>query len=251
MSEPISTVDASTTQAPITIRTPGEFRAWAISNEREAEEWIASHPTEWASMRPEVERLRRVEGLHDFLTSQLGARYRNCSFSNFECLNDGQRRVVARLQAVDLKSSIVLAGPCGTGKDHLLSALARRACDAGLVVVARNGAEVFADIRASIANNQPEDSVVEPLVNADVFVLSDVSQAGIALTPFQLQTLYRIVDYRYREMKPNWISTNCETREQLADNVGHAIADRLFHGAMIQKCAWDSYRGSSLSRGVQ
>lgn len=194
----------------------------------------------------------------EFIT-QRGSRYEDCRFETFRVSNPAQAAAVEILRtfasdAVEngrAGNGLLLFGPCGSGKDHLLTATLRASISAGwfdnvnypaTAIQFRSGAELFADLRTGIAKETPERETLAPLLGCRLLVLSDVVQSGSALTEYQRQIVYRIVDHRYNHKRPVWMSVNAASRADLDTMLGRAIADRLIDGAVLVPCNWESFR---------
>ncbi len=151
------------------------------------------------------------------LDEQLGARYRDCTLDSYQVTTEGQQACLKALRgyasnmAEEAKQGrgIFLFGSAGTGKDHLLAGLGRLAiqCHAVQVEWVR-GADIFAQCRASIREDSGDDRIVGSLSKATVLIVSDPLPPIGALTGYQAEILYRIIDTRYRELRPTWATVN-------------------------------------------
>ncbi len=54
--------------------------------------------------------------------------------------------------------------------------------------------------------------------------------------------MFRIVDKRYRENRPTWLTLNVSSGAEAAERIGVQTYDRLRHSAMGLFCNWPSYR---------
>lgn len=198
-----------------------------------------------------------------------GARYEDCRLSNFQRWGTTeeqiqQDRVLTALRIfaerivenVARGRNLVLAGPRGTGKDHLLFAMARAVIKSvpGASVTWVSGMDLFAEMRDAIdSKERTERAEVNRWVRANepnnVLCISDplpphsttdAKQAD--LSSFQRQFLYRIIDGRYRVRKPTWVSINVSNSEDAARLLTPQIHDRLRDGALTCGCKWQSYR---------
>lgn len=194
------------------------------------------------------------------LVSLRGERYRDCRLKNFACETEAQVATVEKLREyctempyrIQRGESIVLFGPRGTGKDHLLMALAHAAIGLGKSVEWKNGMDLFGDVRDAMTTGTEEKRIVSELVRPDVLYLSDplpVIAGGAAngktpgcLTDFQASMLFRILDGRYSRSKPTWVTVNVASGKELDERIGPQNADRLRDGALGIFCNWPSYR---------
>lgn len=185
------------------------------------------------------------------LVQEIGSRYAKCAFDNFVATTPEQRKVFTQVQqyANDLDArlsagqGLVLFGPSGTGKDHLMVALMRK-----LVLELRksvrwlNGVSLFAAFRDAMDSGEPEERLVYRLTAPQVLVLSDPQPAMGTLTAYQSQVLFQVVDERYRRKLPTWVTMNAASGAEAESKIGVATVDRLRDGSLTLFCNWPSYR---------
>jgi len=215
--------------------------------------------------RRETLRRRALAGLYE----TIGPRYRGCRLDNFEATSDAQKAVVGTLKrfiddmANELKAgrNVVLYGPAGTGKDHLLADLMGSAiayhqygflpiCDSWRQyghphesVAWVNGLSLWAAIRSAIANDHADpDELVKHCSRVGILAISDPLPPSGELTMFQQNCLFEVLDRRYRTMLPTWVSVNVSGRDELEERMGVQNSDRLRDGAITLFCNWSSYR---------
>jgi DNA replication protein DnaC len=180
----------------------------------------------------------------------VGARYRDCTLANYRCDCDAQTAVVKRLREYAEKipdhvrrgDGLILFGPAGVGKDHLMVALAKLAVEHRLSVRWENGADLYADVRECIRDGSGEGWIVDSLASPAVLCISDPVPPTGPITPFQSEFLFRVLDRRYRECKPTWLTCNVSSRTELEERLGPQNADRLCHGALTVHCDWPTWR---------
>lgn len=203
------------------------------------------------SLGQHVERLQRAL---DRLWRDRGKRYSACGFDNYEILHSHQREVVEKLQTYGRASrseiasgtGVLLFGPRGTGKDHLLMALAAKCARwSGRAVRWVNGNELFEDFKR-VAMGEPsqidQGDRSSSLVNCDVLWISDPLPPSGALSEFQQSALFRLIDKRYSDLKPVWVTLNVENAIEAETRMGGQVVDRLRHGAVTCRCHWPSFR---------
>lgn len=183
----------------------------------------------------------------------VGSRYARCRLSNFHCETDAQRHVVATLGATAKRitehvrgcGGLVLFGEVGTGKDHLLAAMLYEAASRGLTVDWTNGVDLFGKVR-DLIDIKGDDGKESKLVNhyrlPDVLAISDLVPPVGGPRQYSAEWLFRIVDARYREMKPTWVTVNAVNSEQAGELLTFPVVDRLKDNAVCISCAWSSYR---------
>lgn len=194
---------------------------------------------------------------HATMLRQLGRRYAACRLSNFAIADgpEGERQsaVVGRLRTyaenmrteLEAGNGILLFGPSGTGKDHLLVAMATAAIIRyGRDVRWASGMEFFGQVRDAMDSGESEHALISHYTRPEVLILSDPLPPFGDLTPHQAAMLYRVIDGRYRERRPTWVSLNVRDRAEAEKRMGVPIVDRLRDGALAMPCDWSSYRAS-------
>lgn len=214
-------------------------------------------PEERAAAEAKAERLRLAEedrqrqGCRDAFLAQVGRRHCTCRFDNFETPTDAHRTALESIRrfAEDAfmhfaqGDGIVIFGPPGSGKDHLLIAAgAHVAYQERLRVKLVNGQALFAEMRDRIGKDEPEADFVRGFTRPDVLILSDPVPPSGALSDFQAGVLYRIVEARYSDCKPTWASLNVKDGQEAEARLGAAVVDRLRDGALVIHANWPSYR---------
>lgn len=200
---------------------------------------------------------KRAAELWAALADKIGRRYADCTFENFLRYGtymeiDRQNLAVEELRkyAAGIKANcergtgVVLFGPVGTGKDHLMVALMRAACQAGIAVDWTNGMTIFGLMRDRMDQSKPEQQLLGEYATPGVLVISDPTPPWGKLTEYQTSFLFRLIDQRYRQCKPTWVTANFSSGEDAAARVSAPIIDRLKHGSLSIHCEWNSYRKS-------
>ncbi|MCA9112226.1 MAG: ATP-binding protein, partial [Planctomycetaceae bacterium] len=150
-------------------------------------------------------------------------------------------------ESLIIGQNILFVGPCGTGKDHLMHAMAWRCfapLDGSVTIV--NGSSLRRDLR-SASQEGGETHIIKRLVDTSLLCLSDpVPPSGDAvLTGYQADCLYQIVDSRWRKRRPIWATINLpigDMRQAAGQILSLPVWDRLIDGALILACNWHSYR---------
>lgn len=195
------------------------------------------------------DRDKRRDRFGEFLRT-VGPRLERATLDNYACRLPGQRAVLQALREyageihseIGAGNGIVLFGPSGTGKDHLLVALAKLAIKEGFSIDFRYGPDLYGEIRDRIERHDLEGPWVDRLALADVLLLSDPVPTRGDLTPHQASMLQRVLDRRYRKMRPTWVTLNVQSGREADERIGAAIVDRLKHGAVVAYCDWPSFR---------
>ena len=192
-----------------------------------------------------------VKQAANILWAERGTRYKACTLENFEAATEAQKLVLDAIQVyrasltenVKRGRNIVLTGPPGTGKDHLLAGLMHTAIASGHVLKWTNGVRLWVQFRGAIESDADEGILLrEYSRQPDVLVLSDPLPAVGGLTPYQAATLYAIIDERYNNRRAMWVSLNAKSRQEANERIGGAIIDRLLQDALSLLCDWESFR---------
>ncbi len=199
------------------------------------------------------------------LRRRAGRRYLTAAFGSFELSADSEakRRQVEVLDALreyreDLEANValgrgvLLAGPSGTGKDHLLVALGCVA--AGLLAIEVEivvGSTLWAQLLDTVGDRGAEAHLASRLTAPGLLILSDplppvaAGRDRSSLTEYQTRFLHRVLDDRARALRPVWSSVNVADEAELERRIGVANASRLADGALVCRCSWPSYRQPS------
>jgi len=140
------------------------------------------------------------------LIRERGKRYETCRLTNYEITCPAQPKVLDALQkyadAIQERANsgdgLLLIGPSGSGKDHLLIGLARLAIGADLSVRWTSGPKLFARARQAIDNDyETPEAALRPFERSQILILSDLLPPTGRLTDFQNEIVYRLIDERY------------------------------------------------------
>ncbi len=220
----------------------------------------AMSPEQAEKLRQRIEdreqRERKAKTVKDIgtLRRDVGERlcpYAKCLLDNFEIYDDEQQRAVNKLRVwidhieefVPEGRGIFFIGPPGTGKDHLAIAVTR-AIMIRLRITARwvDGATLRSELRDAIKTSEKEKKILYCYINAGVLILSDPVAVGSKLTDYQADTIFRIVDGRYRANRPTFVTANFQDETEANSAIGSQTLDRLSHGCLRIRCKWESYR---------
>lgn len=223
--------------------TPAEQVAWDERVRRQNEE----------------DRRRLIASSCRALASVLGPRYapERVSLDCYEIYHPAQQRAVDQLRATmatwprSLREGcgIVLIGPPGTGKDHLLAAAAYEAiCQHGMSCGWVSGLELAGRLRDLVGSKrETEGSLLESYIAPNILVVSDPLPPSGEITAYIQTALMRLIDARYRALKPTWMSVNAESADDAAARLGVPAFDRIREGAAVIQCYWPSFRARKKS----
>ena len=176
-----------------------------------------------------------------------GLRYEHCTLDNFNADENPAALSTARDLVEGRIDGLLLAGPAGRGKTHLLVGIGKAYEREGLyetrtsatgkleavAVPARTVAfwpvlELVGDLRGCMSDraDNPEPSCRA----ASLLLLDDFGAENT--TDFAFEALQRIIDYRYRNRKPVAITTNLTIPEWIARYQDRMLS-RLTEGGRI------------------
>ncbi len=152
------------------------------------------------------------------------------------------------LEWVRRHENLVVAGPSGTGKSHLLEALGQAATDAQLSV------RWFSveDLGALVRRHRVDDTVAKallPIMRADLIVIDDIGLLG--MTEDAAEGFYRLVDAAY-ERRSVAVSSNLHPSgfdQLMRPSMATALVDRLLHHAHVVETSGDSIRLQDATSG--
>ena len=119
----------------------------------------------------------------------------------------------ARTFAEKPEGWLVLKGGYGCGKTHLAAAIANACVERGQPVLFVTVPDLLDHLRATFAPSSPTayDARFEQVRTAPVLVLDDLGTESS--TPWALEKIFQILNYRYNAQLPTVITTNHELEE--------------------------------------
>lgn len=142
------------------------------------------------------------------------------------------QRALRSLEWVTRSENVVVAGPQGTGKSHLLEALGHHAVNQGLSVAWFS----VEDLGAIIRRHRVDDTVSKAFAALTAVQLTVIDDIGLLpISADAAEGLYRFVDAAY-ERRSLALSTNLHPSgfDQLMDKtIASALVDRLMHHAHV------------------
>jgi len=162
------------------------------------------------------------------------------------------QRSLRSLEWVTRSENLVVAGPSGTGKSHLLEALGHTAVDAQMSVAWFS----VEDLGAVVRRHRVDDTVSKAFASLASVTLVIVDDIGLLpISSDAAEGLYRLVDANY-ERRSVALSSNLHPSgfDQLMDRtIASALVDRLLHHAHVIVTEGESIRlvDATSGKGVE
>lgn len=174
-----------------------------------------------------IDRLIKNSGLTDELKKK--------TFSNFKiskatkAMFDIAYSYVKEFDLVrnERPNGVAFTGTVGTGKTHLLAAIANNLLAKMVPVLFINTPNLLAELlTAQFSEDRTEmERKIGLVSNVDVAIFDDLAKEKVS--EWGQTQYYRIINYRYLEGLPTLFSSNCDF-DQLSDKLGEATMSRLY-----------------------
>lgn len=235
---------------PANLSTP-----WTDELRRRAPTFMASvgkssqkpSAVEIANQKAEEKKQQTERDIRRFVDEQVGQRYETATLNSYEPVTESQKRaleaIVAHSTGINaFEENVVLYGPCGSGKDHLLIGLGKKAIAFGRPVKWVFGVDLFRTMRDVIGSKSSETELVASLVAPAILILSDPAPPDDAATVYQRSVLLSVLDQRYRHCKPTWSTINATNKVEAIERLGGQTIDRIWTDASHVFVNGPSYR---------
>ncbi len=181
-----------------------------------------------------VERRRMANMLK---SSQIPNRYRGVGFRGFVvqgrpgCVKEARDvawmyyQNFAEIRKTEA-NSIAIVGPPGSGKTHLLMAVANGLMRLGVFVLYFPWVEGMNELRSDMDGLQEKLDVMK---RADVLYIDDLYKGREVPTPFAKEQIYGIINYRYNNRLPMMVSSEWSFDDLFA--VDDGIARRIYQSS--------------------
>ena len=142
------------------------------------------------------------------------------------------QRSLATLEWISRKENLVVSGPSGTGKSHLLEALGHAAVEKGRRVSWFSLETLGVIVRRHRADDTITRAITK-LMRADLICIDDIGL--LPVTTDTAEALYRVIDAAY-EKRSIALSSNLHPAgfdELMPKTIANATVDRLMHHAHL------------------
>ncbi len=193
---------------------------------------------------------RRKKMLDEFLES-VGDLHSGCRLHNFECRTPQQEKVHSAIveygnslpERLETREGIVLYGPVGTGKDHLMVSL-------GGIAVERfdrsvrwlNGQNWLGDVRDAMDSDKAERSLLAEISRPEILILSDPLPPMGGLGQHMATMLYRLFEARDARGRVTWVTINVMSDQEADERMSVPTWDRICDRSWKMFCNWKSHR---------
>lgn len=198
---------------------------------------------------------REDQGTHSYVRREFmraSVSHMGCEFDNFyvgdnpkkkDFLNRAKEYSENVVENIVAGKNIVFAGNPGTGKDHMMMAIAKSVFDAGSWVVRINGARLRQEVMDAMRDGKVT-SLVDSLTCREVLWISDPALSDDPASRFFSEIFYLIIDTMYCRRRPIWVTVNAMNGTAISKMVGAQAYDRMRDRSLTFICDWPSYRDS-------
>lgn len=185
-----------------------------------------------AKMRLKLSRLPEIKRLEDF----------EFETGNMEGISQKQLNELATLTFMERKENVILMGPSGLGKSHILLGICQKACMEGYTAYYLTCAEAVEQLSKARQQMRLKNKV-KALCKPHLLAIDEIGYHKF--DPNEAQLLFQLVAARY-EKGPIILTTNKsfgEWAELMGEKaVATATLDRLLHHSNVYILKGESYR---------
>ncbi|MBO0793891.1 MAG: ATP-binding protein, partial [Ktedonobacteraceae bacterium] len=144
-----------------------------------------------------------------------------------------------RAFAFNPQGNLLLYGPYGLGKTHLLAALANLRRAAGRPCLFASAVTLFDAIQEQVSNNEDYHRLIKQAIQTPLLLLDDPDKPK--WSEFREEIYYQLIDGRTRRGLPLALASNCAPAE-LDQYIGGAARSRLMMGMIPVPISGSDYR---------
>ena len=157
----------------------------------------------------------------------------------------------------DLKG-MVLMGPPGTGKTHLMAGFAYQCTVRNISCIFQSFAELLSELRQGYSDGKSDIEIIEPHLQTDVLIIDDMGKGRN--TDWELGILDMLISERYNRNQIIMVTTNytedenstikeqirtrdkSETEQFFADTISRRVGERI-HSRLKEMCYFENLFG--------
>lgn len=173
-----------------------------------------------------------------FDRAQIGRRFAGSTFSAYVPKSPGQNRALQQVQDFVLmypqvKRGLLLWGPVGTGKTHLIVSMFRQlTLEKGVPCAFVDFGHLLNDIKRTFRGEQSEAELMVPLVQVELLLVDELGKGRV--TDWEMGVLDDLISRRYNAGRTTLFTTNfdpTEPRGAATPSVNPAYEQRRAQGA--------------------
>ncbi len=223
--------------------------------------WEKQDAIEQERLKKEQQEKEAKELLEKFKRAGIDKRHIDCAFNNYRVNKDNPQQVKAYEQMKNYLLNydqfakqgrgLYVEGTYGTGKTHLVTAIAKERVRQGDKVRIKTPTDLLLGIRSSFdsKNEDRERDIIQWYQTIDLLILDDFGKQKT--TEWGMAVLYEIINYRYAQMLPTIITTNFNetsliealSSKDVDRSKIESIISRLHETTDVVTMAWIDFRG--------
>lgn len=187
-----------------------------------------------------------------FESAGVPKRYSSCTVWNWKWTNDQQRKVwewakdyVSNLELVlETGRCGIFSGAPGAGKTHLAIGIVRHVVEKGGTAHYTTVMDMLGRIKDTYHKDarETEAQVIGLLSTVDFLAIDEVGKS--LDTNYEQAQFFRLMDIRYRNLKPTLLATNLN-KDKLVAYLGEAVVDRMREaGGVLLSFDWGTNRST-------
>ena len=161
-------------------------------------------------IKEEEEREKREKRIRELKQDGLDKIAQESTFDKFLKTQENSRNFKISQRYVDKfeelrkeNQGLIFWGPVGTGKSFLAACIANKLIENGYVVIMTSFIQVINTLRT---DSDSADELLRKIRTAHLVIFDDFGTERC--TDFALETIYSLIDYRYRNKRPIILTTN-------------------------------------------